>query len=34
MYKISAIYSVNGCQESQETLNISPVRDKYSEWLK
>ena len=34
MYKISAIYSVNGSQESRETLNISRARDKYSEWLK
>ena len=34
MYKISAIYSVNGSQESRETWNISPACDKYSEWLK
>ena len=34
MYKISAIYGVNGSQESRETWNISRARDKYSEWLK
>ena len=34
LYKMSAIYSVNGSQESRETLNISRARDKCSEWLK
>ena len=28
MYKISAIYSVNGNQETRETWNISRARDK------
>ena len=32
-YKILAIYSVNGSQESRETWNISRARDKYSELL-
>ena len=34
MYKIAAIYSVNGSQESRETWNISRAPDKYIEWLK
>ena len=34
MYKISAIYSVNGSQKTRETCNISRARDKYSEWPK
>ena len=34
MYKISAIYSVNGSQETRETWIISRARDKYGEWLK
>ena len=34
MYKISAIYSVNGSQETRETRNISGARSKYIEWLK